>query len=84
MFTLYLPTSGLGMTVGTFPQHCWAQRLCSVRKVFIYIYAYIYIITHIYINTCDLGALFLAHLTVTSFFPCMYLKKMLIYRENGS
>lgn len=45
LFTLYLPTSGLGMTVGTFPQHCWAQRLCFVLERF---YIYIYIIyTHI-------------------------------------
>lgn len=46
LFTLYLPTSGLGMTVGTFPQHCWAQRLCFVLERF-----YIYITKHTYTHT---------------------------------
>lgn len=66
-----LPTSGLGMTVGTIPQpRLGPAPVFCVRKVL-----YIYILTYIYINICSLGALFLAHFTVTSFFPCMYLRK---------
>lgn len=44
----YLPTSGLGMSVGSIPQPGWAQHLCSVlERFYIYICNYIYIYIYI-------------------------------------
>jgi hypothetical protein len=80
VYSLYLPTSGLGMTVGTFPQHWLGPAPVFCVKKVLYICNYIYVEIYVILGG-PVPCTFYSYLI----FPIYVFEKMLIYREkNGS